>query len=279
MHAKGSQRVSKPIVSRDDGAAVSVAAKRLCGKEARRRRRTERAQSASFIHRTEALRGIVQHKEILGLCRSPDSVVVGWQAEQIHRNDRLWLEASLLCGGDCSCDASSIDIERPLIDIDENGRSADQCDYFGGSAKCERRADDRVAWTNTHRPQCEYEGIGTACTGHNIAGATERSEFRLEGPHLGSKDELAVIEHAGERCIDCRTETPALGGDVNERDGRRIGAQIHRKARRRPCPSASDDPWAFASHRGNRNRPLGKAAGCYFKARYGLIAGHGRRRP
>jgi hypothetical protein len=60
-----------------------------------------------------------------------------------------------------------------------------------------------------------------------MAGATECCKLRLEGPHLGSKNELAVIEHAGDRCIDCRTETPALGGDVNERDGRRIGAQIH----------------------------------------------------
>jgi hypothetical protein len=61
-----------------------------------------------------------------------------------------------------------------------------------------------------------------------MPGAAERSEFRLEGAHLRSKDKLTVTQYAGDRCIDSRTEPPTLGGDVNEGNRHRISAQIHR---------------------------------------------------
>ena len=55
-------------------------------------------------------------------------------------------------------------------------------------------------------------------------GAAEGGQLGLEGAHFRTEDELAVIEHAGNRGIDGTAETAALRGHVDERNNRRIGS-------------------------------------------------------
>ncbi len=57
-----------------------------------------------------------------------------------------------------------------------------------------------------------------------MLGAAERGERRLELGHFRTIDELAMVEHAGDRLIDGFAEPAALRGNVDEGNG--IGTQM-----------------------------------------------------
>ena len=75
----------------------------------------------------------------------------------------------------------------------------------------------------------EHKGIGPAGAGHDVLGAAERRKLRLKSFHLRSENELAMIQDAGDCRVDSGPKPATLCGDVNERDGRQFGVQIHRR--------------------------------------------------
>jgi len=62
-----------------------------------------------------------------------------------------------------------------------------------------------------------------------VLGAAERRKLGLKSFHLGSENELAMIQNAGDCRIDSGPKPATLCGDVNERNGRQFGVQIHRR--------------------------------------------------
>ena len=87
VNAQAAQAFGKRIVVGENGAAVAVAAERLGGKKAGRRRRRERAELAGSVGRAKRLRCVVEHLHAVRGGKCGDSVVIGRQAEQIDGND------------------------------------------------------------------------------------------------------------------------------------------------------------------------------------------------
>jgi hypothetical protein len=56
-----------------------------------------------------------------------------------------------------------------------------------------------------------------------VLGAAERRKLCLKSFHFGSENELAMIQDAGDCCIDSGPKPAALCDDVNERNGRQFG--------------------------------------------------------
>ena len=63
------------------------------------------------------------------------------------------------------------------------------------------------------------KGVGPARAAHHVFGTAEFGEFGLELGHFRAVDELAVVEHAGNRLIDGSAEPAALRGEVDEGQG------------------------------------------------------------
>ena len=68
-----------------------------------------------------------------------------------------------------------------------------------------------------------------------MAGAAERAERSFERPHLGTENELAVVEHPRHCGINASAEAPALGSTVEtpEGEGTVVGHNV--PCSTRPC--------------------------------------------
>ncbi len=120
-----------------------------------------------------------------------------------------------------------IDVEGVSLDIHEDRRGAGQGHHFGRGAEGERRADDGVAGTNALGAQRQRQCVGAAGAGDGMLGAAECGELALEGAHLRTEHELAMIEHARDRGVDGGAETAALGRNVDEWNRRRFDTLVH----------------------------------------------------
>ena len=90
VHAQAAQRVGKSVVVGHHRAAVAVAAERLGREETGRRRVAEGAEPAVVVDRAESpARHRRESNRFSALAAAAIAAVVGRQAEQIDRNDRL----------------------------------------------------------------------------------------------------------------------------------------------------------------------------------------------
>ena len=109
------------------GAAVAVAAERLGREEAgARSRRPSVPSRAAAVGRAEALRGVVDHEQALGLAR-PRAMrgVVGGLAEQVDRDHRLGRRArALRAAAIAALELCGIEVEGRSVDVDEHRRRA-----------------------------------------------------------------------------------------------------------------------------------------------------------
>ena len=87
-----------------------------------------------------------------------------------------------------------------------------------------------VAWPDPLRHQRQNKRIGTAGAGDSMASTAEGGQIGFRRAHLRTHDELAVIKHARDRVVDRTSQPPALGSDIDERDGRGrdAGMLVHR---------------------------------------------------
>ena len=95
MHAHAAHRRGERVVVGEHRAAVAVAAERLRRKKAGRGRQRQRADAAVLVGGAEALGGIVEHEQTLGLGDGRDRAVVGGLPEHVDRDDRLRGEPAL----------------------------------------------------------------------------------------------------------------------------------------------------------------------------------------
>src|SRR5260370_28841094 len=126
------------------------------------------------------------------------------------------------------CDWSS-DVCSSDLDISEHRRGADERHGLGGRAEGEARADHRIARAYSLGHEHHQQRISAARACHRMAGTAEGRERRFELSHLGTENELTMVEHAGDPAIDAVTKPAALGGDVDERNrcGVEPGVLIH----------------------------------------------------
>jgi hypothetical protein len=220
MHTQAAQDFGQLVIIGEHRAAVAVAAERLRREEARRSRPGQRAQFAIAIGRTERLRGVIDHEQLLRLRDRRNGVVVGRLTEQIDRDHGFRLEAELACHRKRAREAVHIDIEARLVYIDQHRGRAHQRGSLGGRVKCEGRREHGVARADALCHQRHQQGIGTAGAGDSVAGAAERSQFGFDRVDLRTENELAVVEHARDRLVDRIAKPPTLRSDVNERDWR-----------------------------------------------------------
>ena len=193
----------------------------------------EAAEPAIIEGCAETLGSIVQNEQILRLRGGSDRGVVGREAEQINRDHRLRRQPGALGDRHRAGDALGIDIETLRLDIDENGRGADQRHHFGGGAEGEGRTDHCVAGADALGHQHQLQCVGAAGAAHGVFGAAELRQLRLERPHFRAEDELAMAEHARDRGIDGGPKPAALRGHVDERNHGRVRSLVH----------ANSKPW------------------------------------
>ena len=89
VDAQAAQHRRKLVVVGENGAAVAVAAERLGGKEARCRRRRDRAQPAVPVGCAKSLRRIVKDEQAVRCRDRGNALMVGRLAEEIDWNHGL----------------------------------------------------------------------------------------------------------------------------------------------------------------------------------------------
>src|SRR5262249_45895113 len=97
VHAQAAEGVGKALVVCHHGTAVAIAAERFGGKKTGGRRLAERAQAAVVAGCAKTLSCIVEDQKVFSPRRGLDSAMIRRQPEQIHWNNRLWLETGFLC--------------------------------------------------------------------------------------------------------------------------------------------------------------------------------------
>src|SRR5207244_11027712 len=81
MHADAAQPLGERGIVGKDGAAVAIAAERLCGEEAGRGGAAEGAEAAALVAGAKALRGVIEHEQALGFGHRRYRVVIGALSE------------------------------------------------------------------------------------------------------------------------------------------------------------------------------------------------------
>jgi hypothetical protein len=143
--------------------------------------------------------------------------VVSRQAEQIDGYDGLGFEPEALGGANRPAQTCRIDVEGRGIDIGEDGGCAQQGCHLGSRAEGESRAKDCVAAADSLGHQAEEERIGAARARYRMARAAKCRQRGFELAHLGTENELTMIDDAGDRRVDARPKPPALRGEIDER--------------------------------------------------------------
>ena len=109
----------------EDRAAVAEASERLGREKAGRGGKADRAEATALVGGAKTLRGVVENEHPLGFGDRGDRIMIRGLPEQIDRNDRSRLQTLLLGDRDAVLQRIGIDIERRLIDIDEDRRGAE----------------------------------------------------------------------------------------------------------------------------------------------------------
>ena len=248
--AQGSDRVGERIVVGEHRPAVAVAAERLCGKEAGRRDRRERADLAALRLRAEGLRGVIDHIELVLFGDRPHRLIVGRKSEQVDRHQRLRLEAGALRRRNRAFDAGGIDVEGLLVDLTEHRRRADERHRFGRGRIGERRADHGVAAPDALRHQHQHQRIGAARDPDRVPGAAEFGQRPLELTDFRPIDELAMLGDARDRVVDLLPEAAALRRHVDERNHVDTRVLVHHKSE-----ASMRQPATLRGLRGARGMP------------------------
>ena len=223
MIAQREQAERLVVVIGEDGAAVAIAAERLGGIEARRRISSKRTDLAPSEARAEALGRVADHEHAVRLGDLVDGIVVRRLAVEIDRDHATRLKSAFLRLADRGFEALDIHVESIATNIHEHRRSAAQ------STATSTVATKVKAGTNTASPlptpsaiSANSQRIGAVGASHAMLGAAERSKLPLELGDLGSQDELAMLQHGGDRRLDAVAEMGLLCREVDKgRDGLR----------------------------------------------------------
>ena len=153
------------VVIGEHGAAVAVAAERLGRIEAGAGDLAERAALPAAERAADRLRGVLDDQQVLARGDLLDRRIVGRQAEQVDRDDRLRREAAFALDHlDRRLEAGDVDVVGVGIDVDEDRLGLGQRHHFGGRGEGEARHENGVA--------------GADAGSHRAAAAARRCRWR-----------------------------------------------------------------------------------------------------
>ena len=199
-----------------DGAAIAVAAERLGREEASGGDRRQGADLAAAQSGAEALGGVGDQQQAVGVAKRIQRLVVRRQPEQVNGDQSARLQPLVLRCAQPSLELADVDIEVGGLDVDEHRRRADQCHRLRRGGEGEVGHDHRVALADALGHQGELQSVGAVAASDREARAAECRQLRLEGGDFRSRNENAMVEHPRDRRIDLAGDAPALGGKIDE---------------------------------------------------------------
>ena len=212
VHADLAAGSGERVVAREDRPAITVAAERLAREEAGAADRAQVAAAPAPVSGAEALRRVLDHRQIVARGDRANGVHVGALAVEAHRHQRAGARR------DGGLDQRRIDVAGVRLDIDEHRHRAEQHDRLGRRREGERRRDDLVTGLKTDRHQADQKRLGAAGDGDAVGCAGGGRERRFELRHFGAHDVLAVVEHALDAGVNARLQRRVLALEVHERD-------------------------------------------------------------
>ena len=222
MIAQCEQAYRLVVVIGEDGAAVAIPAERLGGIEARRRVSGKRADLAPIEARAETLGSVADHEHAVRLGDLADRVVVRRLTVEVDRDHATRLEPALPGLADRGFEALYIHVECIAANIDEDRRGAREHHHLDGGHEGEGRHEHRIALADALGHQRQEQRVGAVGARHAMLRAAERSKLPFELGDLGSEDELAMLQHGGDRFLDAIAEMGLLCREVDKgRDGLR----------------------------------------------------------
>ena len=165
----------------------------LVGLKTERNEIAEGADGLSFPCRTDGLRGIFDHAQlVLGRDRI-QPVHIHRLARQIHRDNGL---GAL---GYRGFDLIQIDVARDRVDVGEHRCGADFEYHVCGGDPGDRRGDDFIACAYARDAQRDLHGAGAGVEGAHRATAEIEGKLLLEFLHPGSAGDPAGTQHLRHR--------------------------------------------------------------------------------
>ena len=151
------------------------------------------------------------------VCDRHDGVVVGAEAEQVDRDDRLRLQAAFrLDRRNRGFEALDIDIVGVGVHVDEDRLGLGQRDDLGRGSEGEARHEHRVARSDAGRVERKQQRIGAVGAGNAMLDADIGRELGLELRDLRSKNVAAVLDDAVDGGLQPIADTLALRAQVDE---------------------------------------------------------------
>ncbi len=132
------------------------------------------AHPAAAVRRADRLRRVLDHRQAVPLRSGQDGVHIAGITVEMHRHDGFSSRS------DGRRDELRVDVERGLVDIDEDGPSAGIDDAVDRGLESERRGDDLVTGADAVSQQGGMEGGRTVGSGHRELRAGGCGEFLLK---------------------------------------------------------------------------------------------------
>ncbi len=175
----------------------------------------------------EALRAVVQGEQA-GVLRDPrQGRPVGGLAEQVDADQRARAQlAGALYLRNAGLQMGAVDLEGARIDIDKDGRGAEQHRHFSGGGVSEGRQEDGVTEADAFRHQSDLQSVGAGADADAVGGAAEGGEARFQLSDFGAEDELAMRQYRRQPRLQRRSDTGLLGRQIEKRD-RRVIRGVH----------------------------------------------------
>ena len=189
-----------------NGATLSAGGEILRLMEAVGAEMSDGAQAAAFVRRGRSVRGIFDHFEVVPVREGHDAVHVAPDAGIVNGHDGFGP------GCDGGFQLADVHVHRARLDVDHDGRCAEEDEGVDGGDVGEARQDDLVAGPDVDEDGRELEGTRT---GGRQEGSASIAQGFLD-PCLAVLGELGVSGDAGllHRSFDVFVLGPDEGGLV-----------------------------------------------------------------
>ena len=111
-----------------------------------------------------------------------------------------------------------VDVERIGLDVNENRSRAAVADGVGRRDEGEGRRDHLIAGTDVQRGQGQTQRIGARCDADTMRAVAKRRDFPLQRSDIGTKHELAALQHSIDGLSDLVAQGVVLDFQVQDWD-------------------------------------------------------------
>ena len=227
----------------DEGQAPAIAVERLQRLEAEEACVAQRANRPSVVRRTERVRAVFDHAQVVPRGDPHDRIHVARQAVQMSGHDRarVWRDRAFQSRG--------IEGERGGIDVCERDLEPGHARQLGDDPERQRRHDDLGAGGEIERLQDVVERHAAVGSRDGLCGRDTGTsgERRLEPSDVGALDELATG-------FAVRDDLFGVGSNARTvaRDGRQHHAVLAQQATGREMSAISSRVWRSLTRRSMR---------------------------